>query len=68
MIKALDAGTKFLPEIPITYFLRSVRLRQYEGRYALLRTIASSSIRPVGSILNRSGRAKHRLIALEPKK
>lgn len=67
-IKALDARAKFLPEIPITYFLRA-------SAYDHLKDIKRASVNyhlfldtAKGKYPDQEWQAKHRLVALEPKK
>jgi Tfp pilus assembly protein PilF len=68
VLRALDARVKFLPEIPITYFLRasaSDHLRDYKtaaANYHLFLNTAN------GKYPDYEWKAKHRLIAIEPKK
>ena len=67
-IKALDARAKFLPEIPITYFLRASaydHLKNFKpaaANYHLFLNTAN------GKYPDQEWQAKHRLIAIEPKK
>ena len=67
-IKALDVRAKCLPEIPITYFLRASafdHLRDYKQaatNYHLFLNTAN------GKYPDQEWQAKHRLIAIEPKK
>lgn len=67
-IKALDARAKLLPEIPITYFLRASAydnlkdVKQAAANYHLFLQAAN------GKYPDQEWQAKHRLIALEPKK
>ena len=67
-LKALDARLKFLPEIPITYFLRATaydhlkNVKQAVVNYHLFLDVAG------GKYPEQEWQAKHRLIALEPKK
>jgi len=67
-IKALDARAKFLPEIPITYFLRASaydHLKDYKqaaANYHLFLQTAN------GKYPDQEWQARHRLIAIEPKK
>jgi Tfp pilus assembly protein PilF len=67
-LKALDARVKFLPEIPITYFLRASaydnlrNVKQAAANYHLFLQGAN------GKYPDQEWQAKHRLIALEPKK
>jgi len=67
-IKALDMRAKALPEIPITYFLRASALdhlrqmKQAAANYHLFLNTAN------GKYPDQEWQAKHRLIAIEPKK
>ncbi len=67
-IKALDARAKRLPEIPFTYFLRASAfdhlkdVKQAIANYHLFLDSAK------GKFPDQEWQAKHRLIALEPKK
>jgi tetratricopeptide (TPR) repeat protein len=67
-IKALAARAKFLPEIPITYFLRAAAFdhlhdfKQAAANYHLFLNTAA------GKYPDQEWQAKHRLIAIEPKK
>ena len=67
-IKAADARAKFLPEIPISYFLRASaydHLRDYKHaaeNYHKFLDVAS------GQYPDQEWQAKHRLITIEPKK
>ena len=67
-IKALDVRSKFLPEIPLTYFLRASaydHLKDFkkaaESYHLFLKTAN-------GKYPEQEWQAKHRLIAIEPKK
>ena len=68
VIKALDARVKYLPEIPITYFFRATAcdnlkdVKQAAANYHLFLNTAK------GKYPEQEWQAKHRLIALEPKK
>jgi tetratricopeptide (TPR) repeat protein len=68
VIKALDARAKLLPEVPTTYFLRASsydHLRDYKqasANYHLFLNTAN------GKYPDQEWQAKHRLIAIEPKK
>jgi tetratricopeptide (TPR) repeat protein len=67
-IKALDARAKLLPEMPITYFLRASaydHLRQVKQATANYHLFLQSAN---GKYPDQEWQAKHRLIALEPKK
>ena len=67
-IKALDARAKYLPEIPVTYFLRATaydHLRDYHqaaANYHLFLQVAN------GKYPDQEWQARHRLITIEPKK
>jgi tetratricopeptide (TPR) repeat protein len=67
-LKALDARVKYLPEIPVTYFLRASAydhlrdVRKAAVNYHLFLNTAN------GKYPDYEWQAKHRLIALEPKK
>jgi len=67
-IKSLDVRAKCLPEVPITYFLRASafdHLRDYKKaavNYHLFLNTAN------GKYPDQEWQAKHRLIAIEPKK
>ena len=67
-LKALDARVKYLPEIPITYFLRASAfdhlkdVKKAAANYHLFLNTAN------GKYPDQEWQAKHRLIALEPKK
>ncbi len=68
VIKALDARAKLIPEIPLTYFLRASAydhlkdVKQAAANYHLFLQNAN------GKYPDQEWQAKHRLIALEPKK
>jgi tetratricopeptide (TPR) repeat protein len=67
-IQALDARAKFLPEIPITYFARATaydHLRDY--KQAALNYHKFLEI-DAGRFPDHEWQARHRLIAIEPKK
>lgn len=67
-VKALDARAKLLPEIPITYFLRASAydhlkdIKKATANYRLFLDAAN------GKYPEQEWQAKHRLIALEPKR
>jgi len=67
-IKAADARAKFLPEIPVSYFLRASaydHLRDYKmaaQNYHRFLEVAN------GAYPDQEWQARHRLIAIEPKK
>jgi Flp pilus assembly protein TadD len=67
-IKALDARAKLLPEIPITYFLRATA---YDHLQDVKKAVANYHLfleGARGKYPEQEWQAKHRLIALEPKK
>jgi tetratricopeptide (TPR) repeat protein len=67
-IKALDTRAKFLPEIPITYFLRASaydHLKDVKHAAANYHLFLNTSN---GKYPEQEWQAKHRLIAIEPKK
>lgn len=67
-IKAADARAKYLPEIPVSYFLRATaydHLRDYKqaaANYHKFLEVAQ------GEYPDQEWQARHRLIAIEPKK
>lgn len=67
-LKALEARAKFLPEIPITYFLRATAydhlkdVKKASENYHLFLQVAN------GKYPEQEWQAKHRLLALEPKR
>jgi len=67
-IRALDARARLLPEIPITYFLRASaydHLHDYKKAAANYRDFLKTAN---GQYPDYEWKAKHRLIAIEPKK
>jgi Flp pilus assembly protein TadD len=67
-IQALDERVKLLPEIPITYFLRASaydHLKDYKRAAASYHLFLNNSN---GKYPDQEWQAKHRLIAIEPKK
>jgi len=68
VIRALDARAKFLKEIPITYFLRASaydHLRDFKNAAADYHLFLNTAN---GQYPDQEWQAKHRLIAIEPKK
>jgi len=68
VIRALDARLKLLPEIPITYFMRASaydHLRDFKNAAANYRLFLKTAN---GQYPDQEWQAKHRLIAIEPKK
>jgi tetratricopeptide (TPR) repeat protein len=66
-IKALNARAKFLPEVPITYFMRASaydHLRDYKQAATNYHLFLNSA---QGKYPDQEWQAKHRLIAIEPK-
>jgi tetratricopeptide (TPR) repeat protein len=67
-IQALDARAKYLPEVPGTYFLRATaydQLKDYKQASANYRQFLAVAN---GRFPDEEWKAKHRLIAIEPKK
>ena len=67
-IRALDARAKLLPEAPTTYFMRASaydHLRDFKKAAANYRLFLNSAN---GKYPDQEWQAKHRLIAIEPKK
>jgi tetratricopeptide (TPR) repeat protein len=67
-IKALDARAKFLPEEAITYFVRASaydHLKDYKRAAANFHLFLNMAH---GKYPDQEWQAKHRLIAIEPKK
>ena len=67
-IRALDARAKLLPEIPITYFLRASacdHLHDFKTAAANYHLFLNTA---KGKYPDQEWQAKHRLIAIEPKK
>jgi len=68
VIRALDERAKFLPEIPVGYFLRATAydhlhdLKNASANYHRFLEVAD------GKFPDQEWQAKHRLIAIEPKK
>ena len=68
VIRALDARAKLLPEIAITYFMRASaydHLRDFKNAAANYHLFLNSAH---GKYPDQEWQAKHRLIAIEPKK
>ena len=68
IIKALDARAKLLPEIPLSYFLRATaydHLRDYKQAAVNYHLFLQAS---KGELPDEEWQARHRLIAIEPKK
>ncbi len=67
-IRALDARAKLLPEVPITYFMRGSaydHLRDFKNAATNYRLFLKGAN---GKYPDQEWQAKHRLIAIEPKK
>jgi tetratricopeptide (TPR) repeat protein len=67
-IRALDVRSKFLPELPATYFLRATaydHLRAYKQAAENYHLFLQASS---GQLPEQEWQARHRLIAIEPKK
>lgn len=68
VIKALDDRVKFVPEVPVTYFLRASaydHLRQYKPAAVNYHLFLDSAH---GRFPDQEWQAQHRLITIEPKK
>jgi len=68
VIRALDARAKLLPEIPITYFMRASacdHLRDFKNAAANYHLFLNTA---KGKYPDYEWQAKHRLIAIEPKR
>lgn len=68
VIRALEARAKFLPETPVTYFMRASaydHLRDFKNAGANYHLFLNTAN---GKYPDDEWRAKHRLIAIEPKK
>ena len=68
VIKALDARAQLLPELPIGYFLRATaydHLRQYKPAAENYHLFLE---RATGTFPDQEWQARHRLIAIEPKR
>jgi tetratricopeptide (TPR) repeat protein len=68
VIRALDARTKLLPETPVTYFMRASaydHLRDFKNAAVNYRLFLNTAN---GKYPDDEWKAKHRLIAIEPKK
>jgi Flp pilus assembly protein TadD len=68
VIKALDVRTKLLPDTPVSYFLRATaydHLRDYKQAAVNYHLFLDSS---KGQLPEQEWQARHRLIAIEPKK
>jgi tetratricopeptide (TPR) repeat protein len=67
-IKAVDMRAKFLPEIPITYFLRATAYDNLHDVKAAARYYHQFLDVAGGKFPDQEWQARHRLIAIEPKK
>ena len=67
-IKALDVRAKLLPEIPITYFLRASAYDHLQNVKLAIENYQKFLEAANGKYPEQEWQAKHRLIALEPKK
>ena len=67
-IKALDARAKLMPEIPITYFLRASAYDHLQNVKLAIENYRKFLDAANGKYPEQEWQAKHRLIALEPKK
>lgn len=67
-LKALDARAKLLPEVPITYFLRASAFDHLHDVKQAVANYRHFLQEANGKYPDQEWQAKHRLIALEPKK
>jgi tetratricopeptide (TPR) repeat protein len=67
-VKALDARAKFLPEIPMTYFLRATAYDHLHDAKNAATNYHKFLETANGRFPDQEWQAKHRLIAIEPKK
>ena len=67
-IKALDARTKYLPELPFGYFLRATAYDHLLDRKNAAVQYHKFLDAGGGKFPDQEWQAKHRLIAIEPKK
>jgi tetratricopeptide (TPR) repeat protein len=67
-IKALDARAKFLPEIPVGYFLRATAYDHLHDRKNAATNYHLFLDSAKGQYPDQEWQARHRLIAIEPKK
>ena len=67
-LKALDARAKFLPEIPSTLFLRAIAYDHLGARKEAAASYHQFLAAANGQFPDQEWQARHRLIAIEPKK
>lgn len=67
-VKALDARAKFLPEVPMTYFLRATAYDHLQDTKLAAENYHKFLEVAGGHYPDQEWQAKHRLIAIEPKK
>jgi Flp pilus assembly protein TadD len=67
-IKALDARARFLPEIPVTYFLRATAYDHLHDKKQAAENYHHFLDAAHGQYPDQEWQARHRLIAIEPKK
>ncbi len=67
-IRALDARAKFLPEIPMTYFVRATAYDHLRDKKAAALNYHKFLEVDNGQYPDHEWQARHRLIAIEPKK
>jgi Flp pilus assembly protein TadD len=67
-LKALDARARFLPDIPLTLFLRATSLDHLGARKEAAASYHEFLAAAEGKFPEQEWQARHRLIAIEPKK
>jgi tetratricopeptide (TPR) repeat protein len=68
VIKALDARAKFLPELPMTYFLRATAYDHLHDEKDAAANYHKFLDQANGKFPDEEWKATHRLVAIEPKK
>jgi len=68
VIKALDARAKFLPELPMTYFLRATAYDHLHDEKDAATNYHKFLDEANGKFPDEEWKARHRLVAIEPKK
>src|SRR5207248_11506943 len=67
-LKALDMRAKYLPEIPVSYFLRATAYDHLRDRKQAAENYHRFLELADGKFPDQEWQARHRLIAIEPKK
>ena len=68
MLKALDARARYLPDIPFTLFLRATAYDHLGARKEAAASYHQFLAAANGQFPEQEWQARHRLIAIEPKK